>query len=104
MVLLSVLIAIVVANITPPLVRRFGAWNGGIAAGAIGLALLLIAYAAMPGYSDVPDGFPPNVLFGFRLASIGALFVLWAVLGLVFGAIVERDYRRAYRAEPVPAL
>jgi MFS family permease len=104
MVALSVLTAVVVANIGPALHRRFGAWNGAIATGGIALGLVLVAYAALPGYAEVPDGFPPNVLVGFRLASIGALFVLWTALGLVFGALVERDYARAYRADAVPAL
>jgi hypothetical protein len=104
MVLLAVLIAIVTANVVPALVRRFGAWNGAIAAGVLAFALVCVAYALMPGYNDVPDDFPPNVLVAFRLASIGALAVLWTVLGLVFGALVARDYECAYRAEPVPAL
>jgi predicted cobalt transporter CbtA len=103
MVVLSILIAVVATNIAPALCRRFGTWNGVIVTGLVALALLAIAYAAMPGYNDVPAGYPANVLYGFRMASLGAQFVLWTTLGLAYGAIVERDYRRAYETGAVAA-
>lgn len=35
-------------------------------------------------------GFDPDVIYSFRLYSVAAQVLLWGVLGLVFGALVER--------------
>ena len=45
---------------------------------------------ALPGVNEVPEGFPAVVLWQFRLASLGAQMILWAILGLGFGAWTER--------------
>jgi predicted cobalt transporter CbtA len=103
MIVLSVLICVVALQVGPALTRRFGAWNGTIATGAIVLGLLAIAYLAMPGVQEVPAGFPAVVLFRFRVASIGIQLVMWTTLGLVYGALAEREYARVYGAEPVPS-
>jgi predicted cobalt transporter CbtA len=103
MVALSVLVLVVALNVGPALTRRFGAWNGTIATGALVLALIAIAYLAMPGVQEVPANFPAVVLFRFRVASLGIQVVLWTTLGLVYGALAEREYSRAYRSEPVPS-
>jgi hypothetical protein len=34
--------------------------------------------------------FPAVVLWKFRMASLGAQFILWATLGVLFGASAER--------------
>ena len=34
------------------------------------------------------------VLWQFRMASLGAQAIMWTVLGLGFGAWVERDFAR----------
>jgi hypothetical protein len=34
------------------------------------------------------------VLYDFRIAALGVQAVLWSVLGLTFGALVERGARR----------
>jgi hypothetical protein len=35
-------------------------------------------------------GFPADLLFSFRLYSIGAQLILWAAIGLVFAPLAER--------------
>jgi hypothetical protein len=50
----------------------------------------------------VYPGFPADVLFDFRLYSVGAQLVLWAVLGLAFGPLAERLLSRA-RTAPASA-
>jgi predicted cobalt transporter CbtA len=54
-----------------------------------------IAYLVLPGVNEVPRDFPAAVLWRFRLASLGTQAVLWATLGLVFGALTERSLARA---------
>lgn len=44
-------------------------------------------------------GFDPDLLYSFRLYSVAAQALLWAVIGLVFGALVERLTARPGRTE-----
>ena len=52
--------------------------------------LVLAVGLILPGVNEVPDAFPAVVLWQFRIASIGAQALMWATLGLGFGAVAER--------------
>ena len=54
-------------------------------------AYAMLAYVVLPGVNEVPAGFPAAVLWRFRVASLGIQVVLWTTLGLVFGALTERQ-------------
>jgi predicted cobalt transporter CbtA len=69
---------------------QFGEWNSTLAAGAAYLIIMSSVSFAMPSINEVPDEFPAVVLWQFRLASMGAQLVMWATIGLVFGALTER--------------
>ena len=43
--------------------------------------LIAIAYVAMPAVNELPNGFPADVLWDFRLASLGTHAVIWVTLG-----------------------
>jgi Probable cobalt transporter subunit (CbtA) len=64
---------------------------------------LLPAVRQSPPPRDPPGypGFPRELLLQFRLCAIAAQAILWARIGLVFGALVERlpSEARAPRAE-----
>ncbi len=45
----------------------------------------------LPNIDEMPDGFPLDVLWRFRLASLATQFVLWAVLGVLFGTLAGRS-------------
>jgi predicted cobalt transporter CbtA len=80
------------------LVARWGVWNAGIAA-AVGFAVVVgLAAALLPDASSRSEEFPAELLWRFRVASVGTQVVLWASLGLVFGALTERAERRAASA------
>jgi predicted cobalt transporter CbtA len=49
-----------------------------------------IAGLLLPAVNEVPAQFPAVVLWKFRVASIGAQFIMWATLGLLFGAWTQR--------------
>jgi Probable cobalt transporter subunit (CbtA) len=66
---------------------RFGAWNACLIAGATYLVGMIVAGVALPVINEVPEQFPADVLWQFRLASIGAQLLLWTTLGLGFGAV-----------------
>jgi predicted cobalt transporter CbtA len=45
----------------------------------------------LPTINEVPEGFPTDVLWRFRLASLGTQFVLWAGLGAIFSVLARRS-------------
>lgn len=66
-----------------------------ITATLTGVALVGLVLWFLPGSPDaVPPDVPATVVWDFRLASLGQLAVLWATLGLVGGALVDRLSRR----------
>jgi predicted cobalt transporter CbtA len=77
------------------LVDQLGAWNAMLVGAAVFLVAVVIFALVMPPLDEVPEGFPAVVLWQFRVASFGAQAVLWTVLGLGFGAWVERDFVEA---------
>jgi predicted cobalt transporter CbtA len=79
---------------------RWGTWNASLLAVATFVALVVLSYVVMPGVDEVPPGFAATVLWKFRVASIGIQAVLWAALGVAFGALTERqESSRRRRAE-----
>jgi hypothetical protein len=105
MVLVAVLAAVGALIAGRSLVARWGAWNGVTAAALGFLAVVGLVAFAVPDTPAHMDGFPADLLWRFRIASLGTQAVLWAGLGLVFGALTERAERRAAPArqplEPV---
>lgn len=114
--------AIVVARLVR---ERLGTWNAVLVGGVVYVALAAVLMAVLPGLgeltinavengprvSETPlplvdpagrllyPGFDADVLYAFRIASFTAQALLWGVLGLVFGALVERRTARAEGAE-----
>ncbi|PVZ13292.1 CbtA family protein [Actinomycetospora cinnamomea] len=110
--------------------EHLGTWNAVLVGGVVYVALSAVLMAVLPGLgeltinvvengprvSETPiplrdasgailyPGFDADVLYDFRLASFAAQMLLWGVLGLVFGALVERRMARAETSErPVAA-
>lgn len=69
---------------------RLGNWGAGVAAAAAYAVVGMLALRAMPSIVEVPDAFPADVLWDFRIAALGTQAVLWAAIGLVFGLMAER--------------
>lgn len=92
MILLSLIAMIAAWNIRGRLIARWGAWNATIVASLFYIAATVILALAMPPLNEVPEGFPATVLWQFRIASLGAQAITWAILGLGLGAWVERDF------------
>ena len=60
------------------------------------VAIVAIGQLLMPGLEAAPEGFPSPVIWHFRVATVGIHAVIWATLGLVFGALAQpRGARRA---------
>jgi len=69
------------------LAQRFGDWNSTLAVAGYYLIIVAIAGLLLPVVNEVPTLFPAVALWKFRVASIGAQFIMWATLGLLFGAL-----------------
>ncbi len=52
----------------------------------------------LPPINEVPENYSAMVLWRFRTTSIGMHVLLWAVVGLVFGALAERGLGARARA------
>jgi hypothetical protein len=125
MVLASVILLVAAVWLGQRLRSRFGNWNASLLAGgafvvAIGIVMLLLPSTGHlaanqadfgnhatetplpltdPSGKIVYPGFPADVLFNFRLYSVGAQLILWTALGLVFAPMAERVLAPLTRAE-----
>ena len=69
---------------------KFGGWNATILGAAVYLVLVAIAAYALPAINEVPEKFPADLLWNFRVAALGTQAILWVTIGLLFGWLVER--------------
>jgi predicted cobalt transporter CbtA len=90
MLLLSVGSAIAALRIGRDAVKRLGAWNGVLVGVAGYIVLVAICQILMPALDETPEGFSASVIWHFRVATLGIHGVLYATLGLGFGALAER--------------
>jgi predicted cobalt transporter CbtA len=72
------------------LARRLSDWNSTLVVVAYYVVIVAIAGLLLPAVNEVPAQFPAVVLWKFRVASIGAQFIMWATLGFLFGALTQR--------------
>lgn len=62
---------------------------------AVGAAWVIAMLLLIPGTPDkVPGDVPAALLWDFRLASLAQLAVMWLVVGVVFGVLVDGRTRR----------
>lgn len=104
--------------------QRLGNWNATLAACGFALVMITVLMIALPPFGHlaanqgsgnhatetplplrdahgtiVYPGFPADVLFNFRLASIGAQLLMWSVIGLCFAPLAERLLRPVMQSE-----
>ena len=95
MIAISVFAAIAALRLGRDFVRRFGAWNGVIAAVGAFIVLIALGELLMPSLDEITKDFPTSVIWHFRVATLGIHTVIWATLGLGFGAAAQRLLRSA---------
>lgn len=89
MLLISALAMIGAAMIFVAISGRLGARSAGLACAAVFIGIAGLAGLLLPSVDETPAQFPADLLWNFRLASLGAQAVLWTALGLGFGAMTQ---------------
>jgi hypothetical protein len=102
MALASVALAIAAVWLARRLAAGLGAWNGGLLAAAAYVVAIAAVAVPLPSIDETPlplrdasgaiiyPGFPADVLYEFRVLSLGAQLVLWAAIGVVFATLAGR--------------
>jgi predicted cobalt transporter CbtA len=68
----------------------------GVLAAVVGyLVGVAVTGALLPNFTEVPADFPAQLLWEFRVASLGTQVVLWAAMGLGFTFLLARAEQRA---------
>ncbi len=102
MVVLSAGLLVAAVALGRNLAARYGGWSATlIAAGSYVLAIAVVMLV-LPSIHETPGDFPADVLYDFRLYSLGTQLVMWAAIGLVFAPMVARVLGET-RREPISA-
>lgn len=106
LVLASVLLAIGAVWLARRLVERWGVVHAGLLAVGAYMVTVVAVMLVLPSTAETPapirdasgaivyPGFPADVLYEFRLVSLGTHLVLWVTMGLVFSVLAERALAR----------
>jgi Probable cobalt transporter subunit (CbtA) len=119
MVVVSIVVLLLAVVLGQRMQTRLGTWNATLVAGAAAIVVLGVVMALLPALGElstnvaesgsrltetpqpvtdpsgkiVYPGFDADLLYRFRLYSVGAQILLWGVLGLVFAPLAERVFR-----------
>lgn len=99
MVVLSVVLLAGAVWLGRNLLERFGPWSASLIAAAAYIVGIAVVMVALPSFDEMPEGFPAQLLYEFRLYSLGTQLVLWAVIAVVFGSTVQRLLDESPRQE-----
>jgi predicted cobalt transporter CbtA len=94
LMLLSIAAMVGAAFLRKRLASRMDGWSAALIAGAAYIVVVGTAQMVLPAVNEVPEQFPAVLLWQFRLASLGMQLVMWATIGLLFGALTERAASR----------
>jgi hypothetical protein len=118
MVVVSIVVLILAVVLGQRLQARLGSWNATLVAGAAAIVVLGVVMALLPALRElstnvaesgsrltetpqpltdpsgkiVYPGFDADLLYRFRLYSVGAQIILWGVLALGFAPLAERVF------------
>ena len=90
MVVLSAALLVAAVYLGHRLVAQFGLWSATLMGAAAYVVAVAVVMLVLPSIDETPGDFSADVLYEFRLYSLGTQFVLWAMIGLVFGSMADR--------------
>ncbi len=85
------------------LLDRYGAWSATLIASAGYVLAIAVVMLILPTIDETPDDFPADVLYDFRLYSLGTQLVMWAVIAVVFASMAGRLLGEPRRRESISA-
>ena len=115
MIVLSLAFAIAATALGRRLAPKLGAWGAALSAIAAYIVAIVVVMLLLPPVSEVPrpllndqgaimyPGFSADDLFHFRLYAVGTQLIIWATIGLVFGALTARLLDQNRRETYIPA-
>lgn len=101
MILISIIATVVSFSLRGAISPRLGQWNATLLGCLAFVVLIAIAFYALPIINEVPEGFPAQTLWKFRVDSLGIQAILWGGIGLGFGALTERYLIKQGAAAPL---
>jgi len=119
MVVVSIVVLVLAVVVGQRLQARLGTWNATLVAGAAAVVVVGVVMALLPPLGELSinvaesgsrltetpqpltdpsgkivfPGFDPDLLYWFRLYSVGAQLLLWGVLAVGFAPLAERVLR-----------
>ena len=88
------LVTLVLAFKIRDLLADTGVQNAILLSIAAYIMIMAVVQGVLPAINEVPADYPATVLWDFRIASIGMQGVLWITIGVSFGMMAERLFRR----------
>lgn len=90
LIVIAIVAAVAAGRLIRDLHARWGVGNA-VAAGLLLFVVLIgVAHLTLPAENEVRTGFPPQVLWDFRLANLGTQAIIWSLLAFGFGHAAER--------------
>lgn len=99
----SIVVSVGAWMVRMQLVPRLGQWNATLVTIVGYVVAVMLLNLMLPSVNEVPDGFPAQVLWDFRMASLGTQAVLWGSLALVFSGLVDRTIPQLAMRRVAPA-
>ncbi len=103
MVVLSAALFVAAVVVRRRIAGRLDGWNATLIAAGGYVVAMAVVMLVLPTIDETPDHFPPaDLLYEFRLYSLGTQVVMWVTLGAVFAALMYRLLEHKQQ-EPVAA-
>ena len=90
MVVLSAAVFVAAVLVRRRLAQRLDGWNATLIAAVGYVVAMAVVMVALPTIDETPEHFPADLLYEFRLYSLGTQVVMWATIGAVFAALMHR--------------
>ena len=90
MVVLSAALMAAAVYLGHRLAAQFGRWSATLMGAGAYVVAVAVVMLVLPTIDETPGDFSADVLYEFRLYSLGTQLVLWAMIGLMFGSMADR--------------
>lgn len=103
LVVLSVALLAAAVYVGRRLVSQLGGWNATLVGVGGYVVAITAVMLALPAIHETPSDFPADVLYEFRLYSLGTQVVMWSAIALVFAPMAARLLGETRRQQSVLA-